>query len=151
MSKKSDLIQNNPELFRKFKKAVARATWLMASVNLCPNDIGLYPFKIDETGFEQVTRWHDYSEETLNALNGMLDARAAKLKEAWLPEYKKLYDSRSEGWAFDLTETDCAILEIGEEFTDFQRYRLAWSFEGLREAAEYISERMNCSFGEEDG
>lgn len=150
MSKKADLIQNDPKLFRKFKKAAARATWLMASVNLCPNDVELYLFKTDKTGFESIACWHDYNEETLNTLNDMLDARATELKDHWLPEYQKLYDSRSDGWAFDLTKTDYAVLEFGEEFTDFHRYRLAWSYEGLKEAADYISERMDCSFDNED-
>lgn len=151
MSEKLEVIQQKPKLFRGFKKALERGRWLQVYIVLCSDCVELYSLSPDQTGIEDgTTLFMDYSEETLGAINAELDARAQFLKDRWLPHYKRLNETAFNGWAIDLTKKDYAVLEVGETVEDLRRFYLSWSFEGVKEAAEYLSRCSNTSLPEED-
>ena len=96
-----------------------------------------------------VTTFIGYSEETLAAVNGLLDTRARALKDRWFPHYQLLNESADTEWAIGLDRKDYAVLEIGST-ENLRHYRLAWSFEGLQEAADYLSARSDTFLTDDD-
>jgi len=131
------------DLFCKFQKQVDRAKDLFATINLCSEAIELILFKVDRTGIESVINLRGYTGQNHEALKEMLDTRAQKMKDDWLPEFKKLANSAAEGiWGLDLTKLDHAVLEVGPTSTA-KHYQLRWCFDDLMAAAKFISDDSN--------
>lgn len=149
---KLEVINNKPELFKKFKKALERGRWLSASVVFCTDCIEVYllPTENDNPENTKVETFIGYSEETLTALNMLLDTRAQFLKQKWLSHFQTLNESASEGWALDLSYKDYVILEDGATKDNLHRYYLDWSLKGLKEAAMHLSRRSNASLEDDD-
>ncbi len=151
MTSKQRCLGNDQELFQKIQKQVERAKDLFAVVNLGEDALELMLFKEDRTGIEAVTNFSGYTQHSYEALTKMLDARAHKLREKWLPEFRKLATSiaRPADWGLDLTKLDHAILEVGP-VTSCDRYRLKWSFGDLWSAARYVSDHSNPDILEDE-
>lgn len=92
MSNKLEVIKNQPELFKKFKKALGRGRWLSASVILCADCIEVFLLPPDRSSTEmtEYTCFIGYNEESLAAINALLDERAQALKDRWEPHFAAL-------------------------------------------------------------
>lgn len=151
MSSKLEVIQNNPKLFKKFKRTVERGRWLCASVILCAEEIEVYflPTSDDSTKETTVTTFVGYTEDTFAAVTQLLNERAEAMKKQWLPHYEQFNRSASEGWALDLCNKDTAVLEIGN-VENLQRCRLSWSYNGLKKLADWLATMSNTDLEDED-
>lgn len=151
MSNKLEVIKNQPELFKKFKKALGRGDWLSASVILCADCIDVFLLPPDRSSNEMTKYacFKGYNEESLAAINELLDTRAQTLKEQWAPHFQVLNESEDVNWSIDTSKQDYAVLEVGN-VENLHRYRLTWSYDGLLEATEYLSRRSNTVLDGED-
>lgn len=146
MTKKQEVMKNNSDLFKGFHDAVNRGKHLRMPVFLCDNSVELYTFE-DESSLgrqiDNVVRYQDYSQENLDNLNAMMDARADVLRERWLSQYKKLDASAANCFAFDFTLKDYAKLFVYVGETVQRIYELDWCYGDLLNAAEYLSQHLN--------
>lgn len=151
MSNKLEVIKNQPDLFKKFKKALERGRWLSVSVILCKDCIEAFTLPLDHHKPEptEYARFSGYTKEALAGLNTLLDARAKTMKGQWAPHFQALNSSEDDGWSIDISKQDYAVLEVGK-VEDLHRYRLAWSYDGLSEAADYLSRRSNTVLDGDD-
>jgi hypothetical protein len=151
MSNKLEVIKNQPELFKSFKEALGRGKWLSASVILCADCIEVFLLPPDQssTDMTEYTCFIGYTEESLTSINALLDGRAQALKNRWAPHFRVLNESADCNWSIDISKQDYAVLAVGN-LEDLHRYRLTWSYDGLLEAADYLSRRSNTVLDEED-
>lgn len=157
MSDKLTVIKQQPDLFKKFKKALGRGDWLAARIILGTSNIEVFllPPDCSSTEMTEYTCFTGYTEETLAAVNELLDGRAQALKDQWRPHFEilnksvDLGESADCGWAIDVSKQDYAVLEVGS-VENLHRYRLAWSYDGLMAAADYLSKRSNTALDGDD-
>lgn len=149
MTKKQEVMKNDPKLFKGFHDAVERGKHLRMPVFLCDNSVELYTFEDKDCQVESrpaisnVVHYQEYSQETLDNLNAMMDARADVLYNRWVPQYKKLDASAANCFAFDFTFKDYAKLFVYVGETVQRIYELDWCYDDLLNAAEYLSRHMN--------
>lgn len=147
MSKKSDLMRENPELFSGFTKAFLRTEYLNCTLVLAGDRIDLIMFVPDEsdlknfpTGIVSKTSFKNYNQEDLDAINRMLDSRAKFLKETWCPAFKQLESYiDTDDWTLDLTRSDLAEFTFTDENGKLQGFNVPWSFRGVKDVASRIA------------